>query len=90
MTKWNTSEFLEEKHFNGTFIFPHDLDFLNEVTNCQFFCDVFNDMIEKRIASPGNDENKDSRIKCHDNGKTTVKSKLDGKNGIIDDIYYIK
>ena len=48
---WQTGQKLEEKHFNGTFIFPNDLDFLGETTNCQFFCDVFNDMIDERIKS---------------------------------------
>lgn len=48
VTKWTIGEKLDDKHFNGTFMFPDDLDFIGEVTNCQFFCDVFNDMVEKR------------------------------------------
>jgi hypothetical protein len=48
MTKWNINEVLEDKYFNGIFIFQNDLDFLGEKTNCQFFCDVFNDMVSKR------------------------------------------
>jgi hypothetical protein len=48
MVKWQTYEILIEDHFNGIFIFQNDLDFLGEKTNCQFFCDVFNDMVSKR------------------------------------------
>ncbi len=50
ITKWTIGEKLDDKHFNGTFMFPDDLDFIGEVTNCQFFCDVFNDMVEKRLT----------------------------------------
>jgi hypothetical protein len=56
MVKWQTYEILIEDHFNGTFIFPHDLDFLGEKTNCQFFCDIFNDMITNRINTNDNDK----------------------------------
>ena len=68
--QWQTCQKLEEKHFNGTFIFPNDLDFLGETTNSQFFCDVFTDMIIKRIQVSKMEE-------------TAPKSKLDGKKGVF-------
>lgn len=49
LNPWTLGQKIEEKHFTGTFIFPNDLDFIGETTNCQFFCDIFNDMINKRI-----------------------------------------
>jgi len=67
---WQTGQNIEEKHFNGTFMFPNDLDFLGETTNCQFFCDVFNDMIK-------------GRIKSRQDKESPLKSKLDGKTGKI-------
>lgn len=68
--EWTKGEILQEKHFNGTFMFPNDLDFLGETTNCQFFCDVFNDMIK-------------GRIKSRQDKESPLKSKLDGKTGKI-------
>lgn len=68
--EWTKGEILQEKHFTGTFIFPDDLNFIGETTNCQFFCDVFNDMIK-------------GRIKSRQDKESPLKSKLDGKTGKI-------
>lgn len=43
---------------------------LSETTNCQFSCDVFNDMTIKRIQVSKMEE-------------TAPKSKLDGKKGVF-------
>lgn len=66
----NPGEKITDDHFRGTFIFPHDLDFIGETTNSQFFCDVFNDMIK-------------GRIKSRQDKESPLKSKLDGKTGKI-------
>lgn len=66
----NPGEKITDDHFRGTFIFPHDLDFIGETTNSQFFCDVFTDMIK-------------GRIKSRQDKESPIKSKLDGKTGKI-------
>jgi hypothetical protein len=40
---------ITESHFQGTFIFPDDIDFIGEITSVQFFADSFNEMIDKRL-----------------------------------------
>lgn len=53
--RWSKGIILEEKHFIvdgfNTFMFPHDMDFLGELSNCDYFVDVFNDMILKRVSN---------------------------------------
>ena len=46
---WNIGEPLTKEHFRGTFGMQDDEGFIGTVTKCQIFCDVFNDMIERRI-----------------------------------------
>lgn len=46
--KLKVNEKINEGHFFGKFMFPHDLDFLGCSTDCQVFVDWFNEMIEKR------------------------------------------
>lgn len=50
---------------------PDDLNFIGETTNCQFFCDVFNDLIMQRIKVQNDKEN-------------ATASKLDTINGTIE------
>lgn len=42
------NEPIHEDHFQGTFVFPNDLDFLNIESEHQCFVDLFNKEIERR------------------------------------------
>lgn len=42
---------ITEEHFRGTFKNPDDLPFLGDTCKTLFLCDVFNDMVSKRINS---------------------------------------
>jgi hypothetical protein len=50
--KWSKGVVLDEVHFIvdgiNTYRFPDDLDFIGEISNCDFFIDVFNSMILNR------------------------------------------
>ena len=45
----NTNEPITEFHFQGTFQFPDDMDFLTRQSEHQCFVDLFNQMIENRL-----------------------------------------
>ena len=44
-----TNERITELHFQGTFTFPNDLNFLARESEYQCFVDLFNQMIENRL-----------------------------------------
>jgi hypothetical protein len=50
--RWTKGIKIEEKHFvvdgHNMFIFPNDLDFIGETSNCDYFVDCFNEMISER------------------------------------------
>ena len=70
-------EKITDDHFRGTFIFPHDLDFIGETCKTDFFCSVFNDMI-------------DERIKSRETAETSPQVKKSGKNAKIECDYHVE
>jgi hypothetical protein len=49
--KLKPNEPITEDHFQGTFIFPDDLDFLGDICKTPFLCAIFNDMVKDRLSA---------------------------------------